>query len=117
MRSVAQNPRMTRVLFICGKARMRSPTAADLVAAWPGIEADFAGLSKDADEKLSLEYILWADRIFVMERRQMARLKALFGAELRDKRVSCLNIPDRFAYMALDLVALLEARLASLRQG
>ena len=33
---------------------MRSPTAADLVAGW-GVQADFAGLSHDADEKLSSE--------------------------------------------------------------
>jgi len=44
---------MTNALFICGKARMRSTTAADISARWDGIEADFAGLSNDADEHLS----------------------------------------------------------------
>ena len=111
---LADNPGMVKVLFICGKARMRSPTAADLVAKWSGVESDFAGLSNDADEKLSAEQIAWADQIFVMERRQLARLKSMFGRELRDKRVRSLNIPDRYKYMEPALVERLEAQLAGL---
>jgi predicted protein tyrosine phosphatase len=41
---------MLRALFLCGKARIRSPTAADLAARLGGMEVDFAGLSEDADE-------------------------------------------------------------------
>ena len=105
---------MTKVLFICGKARMRSPTAADLVLGWGG-EADFAGLSHDADEKLSSEHIEWADVIFVMETRQKKRLNALFGPLLKDKRVVSLGVPDKFAYMQPELVAVLSKKLAHLR--
>lgn len=47
---------MTNALFICGKAHMRSPTAADIVLGWGG-SADFAGVSHDADEKVSSEHI------------------------------------------------------------
>ncbi|HCQ64910.1 MAG TPA: phosphotyrosine protein phosphatase [Rhodobacteraceae bacterium] len=102
---------MTRALFICGKARMRSPTAADVARERWGIETDFAGLSNDADEKLSQEQIAWADVVLVMERRQRARLNALFGAALRGRKVVVLDIPDRFGYMDENLVALLEQRL------
>lgn len=90
---------------------MRSPTAADLAATWPGIAADFAGLSADADERLSLEQIKWADLIFVMERRHKARLTALFGPHLHDKPVRVLGVPDRFTYMDPDLVARLRQKL------
>jgi predicted protein tyrosine phosphatase len=90
---------MTNALFICGKARMRSPTAADIAAAWPGVATDFAGLSNDADEKVSTEQIAWADVICVMEPRQAKRLKALFPVALRGKRVVVLNIPDKYTYM------------------
>jgi predicted protein tyrosine phosphatase len=102
---------VTKALFLCGKARMRSPTAAALAAKWPGIETDFAGLSHDADERLSLEQVEWADILFVMERRQAKRLQSLFPAALRGKRVVVLNIPDRFAYGEPALVALLEPGL------
>ena len=90
---------------------MRSPTAADLAAKWPGITTDFAGLSHDADEKLSAEQLLWADLICVMETRQTKRLRQLFPGPLHDKRVVTLNIPDRFAYNDPALIALLEPKL------
>ena len=93
---------------------MRSPTAADLVAGWNGFQTDFAGLSKDAEEHLSAEQIHWADRIFVMERRQKKRLSALFGAHLAGKRIGVLDVPDRFGYMDPDLVRLLERKLTFL---
>lgn len=104
---------MTNALFICGKARMRSPTAADIVARWGGFGTDFAGLSNDADERLSVEHIEWADTIFVMERRQKTRLSQLFGGTLKGKRVICLNIPDTYAYMQPELVDLLTPKLMS----
>lgn len=102
-----------RYLFVCGKARMRSPTAADIAARYPNVETDFAGLSNDADEKLSSEHIDWADTIFVMERRQKKRLTALFGNRLRHVRVVCLDVPDRFAFNQPELCDLLRVKLAS----
>lgn len=102
---------MTRVLFVCGKARMRSPTAAQVVAGWAGIEADYAGLSRDADEMLSAEQVDWADVICVMERRQKKRLGDLFGSRLKDKRVVVLGVPDDFAFMEPALVERLRPKL------
>lgn len=102
------------ILFLCGKARMRSPTAAALVHDWPGVSSDYAGLSNDADEKVGAEQILWADLVCVMERRHADRLKQLFGAELRGKRIHVLNVPDRFDYMDPELVRLLESRLRAI---
>ena len=104
-----------KALFLCGKARRRSPTCADLAAGW-GIPSDFAELSEDADEKLSAEQLDWADLIFVMEGRQAKRLRALFPRHLRGKRVVTLNIPDSFACHDPDLIALVTPRLrAALR--
>jgi len=105
---------VTHALFICGKARMRSPTAADIAMLWDGIKADFAGLSNDADEHLSVEQIEWATVIFVMERKQRARLSKLFGTALKGKRIICLNVPDNYEYMQAELVALLTPKLMSL---
>lgn len=90
---------------------MRSPTAAHITASWPNIQCDFAGLSKDADEPVSLEHIEWADQIFVMEPRQKKKLNTLFGSHLRHKEISVLNIPDIYTYMDPDLIARLTKRL------
>lgn len=105
---------MIKVLFICGKARRRSPTAADLAARLADVDADFAGLSADADVRLGAEQIAQADLVVVMERRQLARLRRQFGERLHGKRVVALNVPDRFDYMEPALVAVLTPQLERL---
>ena len=109
---------MTCVLFLCGRNRLRSPTAEQVFADYPGIEVDSAGLNDDADIVCSMEHVAWADLIVVMERRQQTRLTRRFGAHLRQARVVCLNIPDTYAFMQPELVALLHARVTPhLRQA
>lgn len=99
---------MTRkVLFICGKARLRSPTAEQVFADWPGIETASAGTGNDADYPVSAELIAWADTVLVMESTHRAKIAARFQPQLRGKRVAVLGIPDRYAYMAPELVQLL----------
>ena len=93
---------------------MRSPTAADLVSACDGVSSDFAGLSRDADERLSAEQVEWADVIAVMEARQKKRLSELYPSQLSGKKLVVLRVPDRFAYMDPALVALLRERLRQL---
>lgn len=91
---------------------MRSPTAAEVARRLWALETDYAGLSNDADEKLSREQIDWAEWILVMEPRHRRRLTALFGPALSGRKVSVLDIPDRYGFMDDTLVALLEQRLA-----
>ena len=123
MAQVIQRPRLrdsmgyetlVNILFVCGKARMRSPTAADLVSACDGVSSDFAGLSRDADERLSAEQVEWADVIAVMEARQKKRLSELYPSQLSGKKLVVLRVPDRFEYMDPALVALLRERLRQL---
>lgn len=102
---------MTRVLFVCSRNRLRSPTAEQHFSNHPGIEVASAGLSADAEEQLSPEGVLWADLILVMEKRQEKLLKARFASFLRGKRVACLRIPDDYDFMQPELVALLDARV------
>ncbi|RQR39788.1 MULTISPECIES: low molecular weight protein tyrosine phosphatase family protein [unclassified Burkholderia] len=101
---------MTRALFVCSRNRLRSPTAEALFAAWPGVETDSAGLAPDADTRLCAAQLEWAEIVFVMERTHKARLSARFGARLKHKKIVCLDIPDRYAYMQPELVALLERK-------
>ena len=103
------------VLFVCGKARKRSPTAADIVATWGFVVTDCAGVSSDADTVVSLNEIEWADRIIVMEPKQKKKLTNLFKNALNDKVIRCLNIPDNYEYMQPELVETLTAKLAFLR--
>ena len=99
------------MLFVCGKNRLRSPTAEQVFAEWPGVETSSAGVNRDADSPVTGELIAWADIILVMERAHGAKLKAKFQAHLRGKRLACLGIPDLYDYMAPDLVNLLRAKV------
>lgn len=101
---------MKTYLLVCSQNRLRSPTAEQVFARWPGIETDSAGLGADADVPLSPEQLDWAEIVFVMEKKHRARLSTGFKRHLNGKRVICLDIPDEYTFMQSELVTLLEAR-------
>jgi predicted protein tyrosine phosphatase len=103
---------MTNILFICSANRLRSPTAEQVFAIWPGVETDSAGVSAGADVPLSSEQVEWADIIFVMEKAHRGKLTRRFRKYLNGKRVICLDIPDNYAFMDPDLIQLLEQKVA-----
>ena len=101
---------MHRVLFLCSQNKLRSPTAEQVFASWPGVETDSAGLGVGAQVPLSPEQIEWATIIFVMENAHRRRLNTAFRRFLNGKRVICLDIPDDYDYMQPELVRLLTAK-------
>lgn len=98
---------MRRVLFLCSRNRLRSPTAEQVFGAWPHLEVDSAGLADDAVTPLSAEQLHWADLIVVMESAHRRRLQSRYRMHLKGKRVLCLDIPDRYDFMQPELIALL----------
>lgn len=102
---------MKHVLFVCARNRLRSPTAEQVFADWPGVAVASAGLAPDADELLTGEQVEWADLIFVMDRALRAKLARRFRPQLKRARVICLDIPDDYGFMDPALVALLEAKV------
>lgn len=100
-----------RVLFVCAKNRLRSPTAEHVFSGWEGVETSSAGINRDADSPVTPELLAWADTILVMEPSHKAKLVARFGPHLRGKRVATLGIPDDHGYMAPALVELLLERV------
>lgn len=99
------------ILFLCGKNRLRSPTAEQVFASRADIEVASAGLNNDADNPCTPELVEWADIIFVMERAHRSKLSSKFRKHLRGARVICLDIPDDYEFMAPDLVKLLLDRV------
>ncbi|MBE9554005.1 MAG: phosphotyrosine protein phosphatase [Proteobacteria bacterium] len=102
---------MKKVLFLCSRNRLRSPTAEHVFSTWPDIETDSAGLLVDADVPLSTEQIEWADIIFVMEKTHRTKLAKRFRKHLNGKRVICLDILDDYEYLDPELVTLLETKV------
>ncbi len=101
-----------RILFVCSRNRLRSPTAEAVFAGHDGLETASAGLAPDADCPLEAEQIGWADLIVVMERVHKTRINQRFAQALCGKKLVCLDIPDRYTFMQPELLALLERKMA-----
>jgi predicted protein tyrosine phosphatase len=105
-------PKVRNVLFVCSRNRLRSPTAEQVFGNVSGIETASAGTSPDAEEQITPDHIDWADIIFVMERSHRRQLATRLRTHLKGKRIVCLDIPDKFAFMDPALVELLKAKVA-----
>ena len=102
---------MKNILFVCSQNRLRSPTAEQVFASWPGIEVSSAGTNQDAENPLSPELVAWADIIFVMEKAHRTKLRRRFQRHLRTARIICLDIPDDYGFMDEALILVLETRV------
>lgn len=102
---------VTNILFVCSQNKLRSPTAEQIFADYPGIETDSAGTNNDAENPLTSELVGWADMIFVMERTHRNKLQKRYRAALKGARVICLDIPDDYEFMDEALVRLLQAKV------
>ncbi|GAB5536159.1 MAG: low molecular weight protein tyrosine phosphatase family protein [Rubricoccaceae bacterium] len=103
-----------RVLFVCSRNRLRSPTAEAVFASSKGVQVVSAGTARDAEERVSLDLVEWADLIVAMEARHRRQLVKRFGSELRDTQIAVLGIPDDYTFMDPDLVTLLRQRVTPL---
>jgi predicted protein tyrosine phosphatase len=103
-----------KLLFICGKNRLRSPTAEAVFSEYAGLEVDSVGVDREAETPLSPEAIQWADLILVMEKSHRSKLSRNFQPWLKQKRVICLDIPDEYAYLEPALVELLKRKVLPL---
>ena len=103
-----------KLLFVCSRNRLRSPTAEAVFAEYEGLEVDSAGLDREAEIPLSSDAIQWADIIFVMEKSHRSKLSKNFQSWLKHKRVVCLDIPDEYEYMEPALIELMKARVLPL---
>ena len=99
------------VLFICTQNRLRSPTAEQVFANYPGLETQSAGLGNSAGTPVSPDLLAWSDLIFVMEKAHRNKLSKKFRPHLSGKRVICLDIPDEYDYMDPVLVQLLKEKV------
>lgn len=99
-----------KLLFVCTKNRLRSPTAEHHFSQFDGVVAMSAGTSKDADTRLTKELVSWADIVFCMEAAHVARVNRRFRTSLA-RDVVCLSIPDRYGYLDKALIAILERKV------
>ncbi len=105
-----------KLLFVCGKNRLRSPTAEVVFLEYAGLEVDSVGVDRDAEVPIGMESVQWADIIFVMEKTHQRKLRDKFTSSsiMHNKRIVCLDIPDNYEYMQPELVVLLKKKILPL---
>lgn len=103
-----------RVLCVCSAGLLRSPTAALVLSQPPfNFNTRAAGLVPHyalipVDEVL----LAWAEEIVCMEQNHADLLSGM-----TDKKVICLNIPDRFPYRSADLVSMISKNYMEIAKG
>jgi len=105
---------MKKVLFLCSKNKLRSPTAEAIFSEVEGWHVCSAGISNDAEVHVSLEDIEWADYIFVMENVHKKKLSNKFGKALNKQVIIALGIPDNYEYMDPELIKILKEKVSKL---
>jgi predicted protein tyrosine phosphatase len=100
-----------RLLFICSRNQWRSRTAEEIFQGLPGIEVRSAGTSPQARIRVNEDHLLWADWVFVMEKRHAEILRERFPDAVTGCMVRCLQIEDVYGFMDEELVSLLKTRV------
>jgi predicted protein tyrosine phosphatase len=103
---------LSNLLFICSKNQWRSPTAELLFKNHPSHTARSGGTSEKARIRVNEKLLLWADVIFVMERRHKQMLRERFPAALAEKQVVVLDIADDYPFGDVELIEILNEKLS-----
>lgn len=98
----------THLLFICSRNQWRSPTAEEIYKNHPDRIVRSAGTENGARIRVTEKMILWADLLFVMEKKHKQRLFEKFPETLLHKQVIVLEIPDEYPFMDPELVEMIK---------
>lgn len=97
------------ILFVCSRNQWRSPTGEEIYKNTSGLSVRSAGTEPSARIRLSAKTILWADIIFVMEKKHKQRMMEKFPDEMETKEIVVLNIPDEYRFMDPELIVEIRA--------
>ncbi|MBR6876634.1 MAG: protein tyrosine phosphatase [Neisseriaceae bacterium] len=100
-----------QILFICSQNKRRSLTAEKLFSVHHNHRVRSAGTETNARIKVSAGLIAWADIIFCMEHKHVRRIREKYANLLQNKKLICLNIPDKFVFMDEKLQQILQQRV------
>jgi predicted protein tyrosine phosphatase len=100
------------ILFVCSRNKWRSATAETIYKNHADHQVRSAGTEPSARIKISAKLILWADLIFVMEKKHKQRITERFPEEIYEKEIIILDIPDDYQYMDEELIDEIELKVA-----
>lgn len=96
------------ILFVCSRNIWRSPTAEAIYKNRQDHNVKSAGTEPSAKVRVSVKSILWADIIFVMEKKHKQRLIGKFPLETLSKTIIILEIEDEYKFMDKELVDMIK---------
>ncbi|KQM79182.1 protein tyrosine phosphatase [Pedobacter sp. Leaf216] len=99
------------ILFVCSRNKWRSATAETIYKNHANHQVRSAGTEPSARIKINAKLILWADLIFVMEKKHKQRITQRFAEETYQKEIIILDIPDDYQYMDEMLIEELKAKV------
>lgn len=102
-----------QILFLCSQNKQRSLTAEKLFDGYHNHRVRSAGTEANARIKVSAGLIGWADMIFCMEQKHARRIREKYADKLQGKKLICLNIPDKFAFMDEKLQQILQQKMTA----
>ncbi|WP_316849765.1 low molecular weight protein tyrosine phosphatase family protein [Pedobacter agri] len=92
------------ILFVCSRNKWRSATAETIYKNHPEHQVRSAGTEPSARIKLNAKHVIWADLIFVMEKKHKRRIEEKFSEEIVDKKIVIMDILDEYQYMDKELI-------------
>lgn len=104
------------LLFVCSANIDRSRTAeAIFTAKYPEHIFRSAGTNQNVCKEcsttlVSQDHIIWADKVFAMEKKHFEYLESHCSGNVANKTV-VLDIPDRYKYLNSELIAILEEKV------
>ena len=99
------------ILFICSRNKWRSPTAETIYKNYSELNVKSAGTEPSARIKITAKAIIWADLIFVMEKKHKQRIQEKFSFEIANKKIINLDIPDDYQYMDPELIEEIKSKV------
>lgn len=96
------------ILFVCSRNIWRSRTAETIYKNRQDHKVKSAGTEPSAKVRVSAKSILWADMIFVMEKKHRQRLSDKFANEIAGKAIIILDIEDDYEYMDPELIEMIQ---------
>jgi predicted protein tyrosine phosphatase len=102
---------MKNLLFVCSENHLRSPTAEAVFSEYPEVNAISAGTNRDAETAVTGDLIEWADAVLVMERSHRDKIAKKYQQPLKGKKLSVLDIPDKYEYMDKELIKILKVKV------
>jgi predicted protein tyrosine phosphatase len=101
------------ILFVCSRNKWRSHTAENIYRNHADLNVRSAGTEPSARIKLSSKLIIWADLIFVMEKKHRQRIVEKFSQESDGKQIIILEIRDEYGYMDPELIEEIKVKVSA----